>query len=117
MSGLLQTLIALEHGFWTGGPEFYRENADSTCLVAFPGMIAELPVEEFAASVAGVSRWREVEIEVGGFKQPAADVAILSYEAKARRGADERYSAVVSSCYVERGGRWKLAFHQQTKTG
>jgi hypothetical protein len=42
-------------------------------------------------------------------------MAVLSYEASAKRGASgEAYHALVSSGYVKRGGEWKLAFHQQT---
>lgn len=37
---LLQEVIyELERGFWTGGADFYRENADDFCLVVFPGMV------------------------------------------------------------------------------
>lgn len=53
-------------------------------------------------------------MELDGVLQPADDIAILTYRARADRGEDERYRALVSSGYVRRGGEWKMAFHQQT---
>ncbi len=109
-----QTLIELEEQFWTGGPEFYHSSSDAHCLVAFPGMARVLSADELAGTVASGPRWRDLEIEVKGLIQPLDDVAILTYEASALRGEDERYRALVSSAYVKRDDSWKLAFHQQT---
>ena len=46
--------------------------------------------------------------------RPTPQIAVIAYEASARRGSDAPYRVAVSSGYVERGGKWKLAWHQQT---
>ena len=109
---LQDQLMAVERGFWTGGPEFYREHVDDECLLAFaPG--AHVASREKVADSAAGPRWSDPEIEVRGFLQPTADVTMLSYEASTEReGAP--YRALVSSGYVRRDDDWKLAFHQHT---
>jgi hypothetical protein len=39
---------------------------------------------------------------------------IVVYHVVAQRPRQEPYSAVVSSAFIREGGRWKLAFHQQS---
>ncbi len=111
---LEEELLAIETVLWTGGAEEYRENLDDQCLLAFSGMAGVKGRDEVAATVEGPDRWRDVEIEVAGVLRPSTDVAILTYEASAVRGAEERYRALVSSGYVRRDRGWKLMFHQQT---
>ena len=41
------------------------------------------------------------------------DTAVITYRFDGRRG-DEAYVALLSSVYLNRDGRWLLAFHQQT---
>lgn len=55
-----------------------------------------------------------LEIDVRGLLRPTDDVAIVTCEARARRGAEERYRALVSSGYSKRDDVWKMVFHQQT---
>lgn len=43
------------------------------------------------------TEWRDVEFEIEGFLGPKATVAILTYRARATRGDDERYRALVST--------------------
>jgi hypothetical protein len=42
------------------------------------------------------------------------DAAVLHYRVQARRDFQEEYQALISSTYVRRDGRWRLALHQQT---
>ena len=42
------------------------------------------------------------------------DSGVVVYRAKAQRAGEESYSAMMSSTFVRRDGRWLLAFHQQT---
>jgi hypothetical protein len=47
--------------------------------------------------------------------QLTPEAIVLAYRASAQREGDSlRYSALASSAYVNSGGSWKLAFHQQT---
>jgi hypothetical protein len=62
----------------------------------------------------GGQKWRDVKIVKKGFLPLGGDAVMLTYEASAKRANGEPYKAVVSSGYVNRGGAWKMAFHQQT---
>jgi hypothetical protein len=106
-------LLELERGFWTGDADFYKANADTECLVAFPGMAAAMGNADLAATVTDPKRWKSVEMDVKGMVQPGTDVAVLTYEAHAMRNDGEPYEALVSSGYVRRLDGWKLMFHSQ----
>lgn len=115
--GLKSDLLSIERELWTGGADAYHRNLDDDCLVAFTEMAGVWSREKVAGSVEEGERWRDVEIEVEGFLRPQADVALLTYRARAVRGEgedEERYHARVSSGYVDRDGQWKMAFHHQT---
>lgn len=114
MSQTEDLLYELERGFWTGGPEFYLANSDDSCLVCFPGMVKVLSREELAGTVSAGPRWHDLDIRPKASVRPAPDIVIIAYESSARRGEEPRYSAAVSSGYVRRDGKWKLAWHQQT---
>ena len=107
-------LLQLERSFWTGDADWYRGNLDSSCLVAFTEMAGLFAREDIAAMIKGGDRWRNLDLEPKGMVEPAPGVAILTYEARAKRANGEDYTAVVSSGYVRRDGAWKMAFHQQT---
>ncbi|MER2533988.1 MAG: hypothetical protein ABTQ31_02355 [Rhizobiaceae bacterium] len=106
-------LLELERGFWTGDADFYKANADTECLVAFPGMSAAMANSDLADTVKDPKRWTSVEMDVKGMVQPGTDVAMLTYEARAERKGGEPYAALVSSGYVRRLDGWKLMFHSQ----
>lgn len=108
-----EELLELERGFWTGDAEFYKANADTECLVAFPGMTAAMGNADLAATVKDPKRWKSVDMDVKGVVQPGTDVAVLTYEAHAQRKNGEPYDALVSSGYVRRLDGWKLMFHTQ----
>ncbi|NIR36639.1 MAG: hypothetical protein GWN07_11795, partial [Actinobacteria bacterium] len=43
------------------------------------------------------------------------DAVVVTYRAHARKaGADTEFRASVSTVYMQFGGEWKLALHQQT---
>ena len=109
-----QELLALEEQFWTEGSDFYRKNLDAECLCVFMDLAGVVSQEQVAASVADGERWSGLVIEAKGFRQLGRDVALLTYQASAKRPDGSPYQAVVSSGYVRRDGAWKLAFHQQT---
>lgn len=114
MSALKERLFDLEEGFWHGDAEFYRLNADANCLVNFPGMVDILDNEALAHSVSSDERWRDVSFSNGKCFTPTANVAVLAYEATARKGEGALERASVTSGYVERDGKWKLAWHHHT---
>ena len=109
-----KTLLALERQFWLGDADSYRKNLADECLLAFTEMAGVSSKEEIARTVEGGQRWRDLALQLKGLVEPAAGVAILTYEATATRAGGEPYAALVSSAYVQRDHGWKLAFHQQT---
>jgi hypothetical protein len=112
---LEEELLALEERFWRAGgdSEFYREHLAGEALMVFPAPFGVFDREAIVASVESAPPWVDVRIEdahvirVGGG-------AVLAYRADARNEAGESYSTYAGSVYVEEGGRWTLAFHQQT---
>ena len=60
-------------------------------------------------------RWAEVQFDEVLTLRLTPDAALLTYRATARWAhASSPIAVFASSVYVRRGGRWKLAFHQQT---
>jgi hypothetical protein len=109
-----QELMELESKFWNGDAAFYRANLDAQCLVAFTEMSGLMSREQVAETVKEGGRWQDLKITKKGLLPLGEDAAILTYEASAKRPDGETYRAIVSSGYVKHGGRWKMAFHQQT---
>ena len=109
-----QELLGLEKGFWTGDSAFYEANADTECLVAFPGMAKAMTNAELAATANKPNRWRNLDIELKGMVEPGSDIVMLTYEARATRENGELYAALVSTGYVHRVNGWKMMFHAQT---
>jgi hypothetical protein len=114
MPALKDRLFDLEEGFWEGDAEYYRLNADEKCLVAFPGMVDLLDNEALAGTVATDDRWKDIAFSRQTLYCPTPDVAVIAYEASARKGEGEPQKSSVTSGYVERNGRWKLAWHHHT---
>lgn len=106
-------ILALERGFWTGDANFFKENSDASCLVAFPDMAGVMGRNDLAATATNPNRWQDLEIELKGILEPQDGVVFLSYEATATRDTGEAYKALVSSGYLKRSDGWKLAFHSQ----
>lgn len=109
-------LLDLERRFWMADAPFFQEHVHERCLLAFRQMAGVMTAGEVANTVKGTPRWEEVKIAEPHSLALADDVFAVSYLAHARR-AGERYDARVSSVYVKRDGRWKLAFHQHTAVG
>jgi hypothetical protein len=110
---LRDELLAIERHLWSGGKAAYRRALDDDCLLAFVAT-AGVSSRDSIAEQADPGRWRDLEVELEGFLQPTADVALLTYLARVVRADQQRYTARVSSGYVKRPGGWKLMFHQQT---
>ncbi|AWC24302.1 hypothetical protein CO731_03786 [Aminobacter sp. MSH1] len=104
-------LLELEREFWTGDEQFFAENADRECLVAFPEMACVMSNADLAATAKKPNRWRNLEIKLQGIVEPGSDIVVLTYEAKAVRENGEPYSALVSTGYVHRLQGWKMMFH------
>jgi hypothetical protein len=107
-------LFALEEKFWPGDADFYRAHLDTQCVVAFTEMSGAMAKEQIAGMIKDGQRWRDLKLTRKGFYQPTKDTAIITYEVNAIRDNGSPHKANVSTAYVDRGGDWKMAFHQQT---
>ncbi|MDX8480948.1 hypothetical protein RFN28_21175 [Mesorhizobium sp. VK24D] len=109
-----QELLDLEKGFWTGDSDYFAANADTECLVAFPGMAQAMTNAELAKTASKPNRWRDLVIKLKGMVEPGSDIVMLTYEARATRENGQPYAALVSTGYVHRADGWKMMFHAQT---
>ena len=69
-------------------------------------------------SLRWAPRWRRYEIGGARFVDAGDDGAVLVYTGMAFREADDpAFVGTMSSLWVRREGRWRLAFYQQTPAG
>ncbi len=112
---LMQELLELEHGFWTGGPDFYRAALDPHAIFVLPDPVGILGRDQVVESIVGAPRWHSVELDSRRLLELSPSSAVLVYRALAERVDDsEPYTAFVSSAYRRSDGVWRLAHHQQT---
>ncbi|MEO8256153.1 MAG: nuclear transport factor 2 family protein [Acidobacteriota bacterium] len=108
-----QELWELEKKFWRGSAEFYANALTEDALMVFPGMA--LAKAATVDSINASARWVSVDFKDRRIVRLTDDAILLHYKASARRaGNDKTYEPLCTSGHVNRGGVWKLAFHQQT---
>lgn len=113
----MEVLVDLERAGWEalsgGDPEgFYDEVLTDHAVMVFP--FGAMGRAEAIASMASAPPWDEFTIEHAQVHEVAAGVATLAYRVRARRGEDDTYEAMLTSTYVDEGGQWRLALHQQS---
>ena|SRR6185312_9558737 len=115
-----EDLALLEEQGWralsSGGKEasaFYRQVLDNEVAMLLPGGL-RLTDRNSIIEAMGGQPWESFVIEALQVMLPAPGTGIVSYGVVAQREGQPRYSALVSSTYIHREGRWLLAFHQQT---
>jgi hypothetical protein len=114
---LERTLLRLEHDGWQAlsgddGASFYQHLLSPHSLMVFPGIV--LSKERAVDEIEQAPPWAEFSIDDPQVVRLTEQSAVLTYSATARREGQPEYHALMSSIYVENGGAWKLAFHQQT---
>ena len=112
-------LIALETDGWralsadaTQATEFYARVLDDTVVMLLPGGMRLTDRDEILRSMGGAP-WTSFALDDPRVVRLGADGAVVVYGVDAERDGAP-YAALVSSAYVRRGERWRLAFHQQT---
>ena len=112
-----RTLLALEEEGWRAlsgnrGADYFRDALTPHSIMVFPGVV--LPKDRALEEIAEAPAWAEFRIEEPRVVRLTEYSAVLTYRATARREGEPEYHALMSSMYVENGGTWKVAFHQQT---
>jgi hypothetical protein len=113
-----EELLRLEDEGWRAlctdrGAEFYAEHLTDDAVMILP--VGEMDRATALRTIEAAEPWagyRIDEPEVRGFG-PGAAAVVYGVEARRQR-EEEPYRALMTSVYVEQGGRWRLALHQQT---
>jgi uncharacterized protein (TIGR02246 family) len=109
---LQETLLDFERRLSEGDADHYRELLSDDATVVVPGMA--LDKDACVAAIEEADGWDDVVMDDVRLTTPADDVAAVTYRFSGRRGEAAPYVALMSSVYVVRDGRWRLALHQQT---
>lgn len=114
---LEHTLLALEEEGWRAlssdrGAEYFGELLTVHSLMVFPGIV--LSKDRALEEIPKAPPWAEFCIDDPRVVRLTEHSAVLTYRATARRAGEPEYHALMSSVYVENGGSYKMAFHQQT---
>jgi hypothetical protein len=105
------TLLGIESALAAGGADAYRQHLADEALVVVPGTV--LDREATIEAIASSPGWDVATMDDARSLRLDDDTAVLTYRFDGRRG-DQAYVALLSSVYVQREGRWRMAFHQQT---
>jgi hypothetical protein len=115
---LAKQLLDIERKLWTNDAALYKDNLIEESLLVFAetGVISrDVAVEAIRTEIAEGRRWAEVDFNDVRIMRLAEDVALLTYRVASRWEHEaSKTMALASSVYVNRGGAWKLGFHQQT---
>ena len=112
---LKDELLDIEKGFWLAGVEEARAHLTDEVMLLFKQMKGVLPREQVAQSMSDPNRWQDLRISDVMVTQPADNLVLIGYEARARRGDGQPYRCLAGSTYVRDGGTWKLALHQHAE--
>jgi len=117
MSDLLAELLSLERegtqALTCGGAaSFYGPLLTDDALMVVPGFVVDKA--KFIQMVDREASWTSFTVEGPRVTSLTPDAAILVYRATGKRTGQQDYIALMSSVYVKRDGRWRLAHHQQT---
>ena len=115
-----ESLLALEHEGWDAlceqrGGSFYGElMTDDGLMVLVNGYV--LDRDAVVASLNDSPAWDSYEISEPRLVPLGEDAAVLVYRARAQRGSDAPFEAIMSSIYRLVDGEARLALYQQTTT-
>jgi hypothetical protein len=108
---LERRLLELERELASGTGDTYRARLTEDALLVVPGQA--LDKASAVAAMDASPGWDAVELQSPEVRRLGEGAALLTYRFTGRRGAT-RYVALMGSVYVEHGGEWRMAFHQQT---
>ena len=114
----MDELIELERAGWaslcdgTGDDYYGRTMTDDGVMVLANGTV--MTRDDVVAALGQAPRWASYEMDDVQVVPVSEDSAALVYVGTGHRGSDAPFVGVMSSVYVKRDGRWKLALYQQT---
>lgn len=111
MKSRKDTVLELERGFWEKGndPEFYDENSrdDSFSVIESMGFVKKTDAVKMSKDA---KPWTDVKMEDVHVLDLNDDCMAVAYHGEgSQEGMKEPYRATVSSVYVRKNGKWKLA--------
>lgn len=111
-------LMAIERRLWTNDPDFYEATYLPEAVLIFPevGRIDRgFAIEAIRGENRRGRHWAEVAFDDVATLPLGDGTVLLTYLATAR-WSDEASPGrtLCATLYVERDGRWRVAFHQQT---
>jgi len=92
--------------------DFWVENFSDEGVIALP--IGLMGKKKVVQSQKKARPWSDFAIKDATVVDLGDDVASITYQATARRDDESDYSAMVTSVYARRNGKWQLMVHQQT---
>lgn len=116
----LDALLEVERAGWkslcnrTGGAFYGDLMTDHGLMVLVNGFVMDR--DAVIASLNDAPGWDSYEITDPRLVPAGGQTAALIYKAKASRGDEEPFKAVMSSTYVLGDGQPRLALYQQTTT-
>jgi hypothetical protein len=115
--GLAERLIELERAGWEAlvaghGVAYYREHLAANAVMAFP--FGVLDRQAALEAIGSAPPWDRFEIRDPRLVELGGHCGVVVYKVVAQRSGQPPYSAVISSTFVDDGGGWRLAFHQQS---
>lgn len=116
---VLNELLDLEHRGWqslceSSGADFYGKlMLDDGVMILAHGYVFDR--RQVIDSLNDAPAWSDYEITEPRLIQLTEGSAVLAYRGTAWRDGDESaFRALMSSVYVRREGKWRLASYQQT---
>ncbi|MFN3726906.1 MAG: hypothetical protein ACK4SZ_11450 [Allosphingosinicella sp.] len=112
---LKDELIEIEKGFWLAGVDEARAHLTDEVMLVFKQMKGVYSREQVAQSMSDPNRWQDLRLSDVMVTQPAENLALIGYEARAKRADGQPYRCLAGSTYVRDGDTWKLAMHQHSE--
>ncbi len=112
-----EEFVALERAGWNAlagpqGAEYYRQHLSADALMAFPFGVIDRA--QAIGAIEAAEPWSHYALTDAKVVRLADGAAVVAYDVTAQRPGQPEFSAIVSSTFVRRDGRWQLAFHQQS---
>ena len=120
MKDLLHELLDLERAGWqslcesTGSDHYGGLMTDSGRMVLANGAV--MSRDDVIDALQDAAPWSSFSIDDPEATALSDDVAAIIYTGTGHRGDGDDFIGVMTSVYVRRASRWKLALDQQTAT-